>query len=76
MPYVTVGKENPGIIELYYEDHGSGQPSMAAPSSSSLATIVSLDSTLRDAVTKPQFLVSAPDSVAVQLKSSNLSPAF
>jgi non-heme chloroperoxidase len=26
MPYVIVGKENSGDIELYYEDHGSGQP--------------------------------------------------
>ena len=26
MPYVTVGKENSSKIELYYEDHGSGQP--------------------------------------------------
>ena len=26
MPYVTVGKENSGDIELWYEDHGSGQP--------------------------------------------------
>src|ERR1700722_13636305 len=26
MPYVAVGKENSGAIELYYEDHGSGQP--------------------------------------------------
>ena len=26
MPYVTVGKENSGNIELYYEDHGSGRP--------------------------------------------------
>ena len=26
MPYVTVGKENSGDIELYYEDHGAGQP--------------------------------------------------
>lgn len=26
MPYVPVGKENSGDIELYYEDHGSGQP--------------------------------------------------
>ena len=26
MPYVTVGKENSGDIELYYEDHGSGHP--------------------------------------------------
>lgn len=26
MPYFTVGKENSGNIELYYEDHGSGQP--------------------------------------------------
>ena len=26
MPYVTVGKENSGDIELYYEDHGSGRP--------------------------------------------------
>jgi pimeloyl-ACP methyl ester carboxylesterase len=25
MPYLTVGKENSGDIELYYEDHGSGQ---------------------------------------------------
>src|SRR5260370_3539210 len=24
MPYVTVGKENSGSIDLYYEDHGSG----------------------------------------------------
>jgi non-heme chloroperoxidase len=26
MPYVTVGKENSGSIDLYYEDHGSGTP--------------------------------------------------
>jgi non-heme chloroperoxidase len=26
MPHITVGKENSGNIELYYEDHGSGQP--------------------------------------------------
>lgn len=26
MPYLRVGKENSGDIELYYEDHGSGQP--------------------------------------------------
>ena len=26
MPYVTVGRENSAAIELYYEDHGSGQP--------------------------------------------------
>ena len=26
MPYLTVGKENSGDIELYYEEHGSGQP--------------------------------------------------
>jgi len=26
MPYVTVGKENSSSVELYYEDHGSGQP--------------------------------------------------
>ncbi|HKN45456.1 MAG TPA: alpha/beta hydrolase, partial [Propionibacteriaceae bacterium] len=26
MPYVTVGTENRAPIELYYEDHGSGQP--------------------------------------------------
>jgi non-heme chloroperoxidase len=26
MPYVTVGQENSGPIDLYYEDHGSGQP--------------------------------------------------
>ena len=23
MPYITVGQENSGSIELYYEDHGS-----------------------------------------------------
>src|SRR6202158_6225869 len=28
MPYATVGKENSGNIELYYEDHGSGQPAV------------------------------------------------
>src|SRR5438105_1433249 len=26
MPYVNVGKENSGEIDLYYEDHGSGDP--------------------------------------------------
>lgn len=26
MPYVNVGRENSGSIELYYEDHGSGRP--------------------------------------------------
>jgi non-heme chloroperoxidase len=26
MPYVNVGEENSGSIELYYEDHGSGPP--------------------------------------------------
>ena len=26
MPYVTVGKENSSDIDLYYEDHGSGDP--------------------------------------------------
>jgi non-heme chloroperoxidase len=26
MPYITVGKENSGSIDLYYEDHGSGPP--------------------------------------------------
>src|SRR5262245_11152590 len=26
MPYVNVGQENSGNIDLYYEDHGSGRP--------------------------------------------------
>src|SRR6202035_3007554 len=26
MPYVSVGKENSGNIDLYYEDHGTGKP--------------------------------------------------
>jgi non-heme chloroperoxidase len=26
MPYVDVGQENSGDIDLYYEDHGSGDP--------------------------------------------------
>ncbi len=26
MPFVTVGQENSGAIELYYEDHGDGRP--------------------------------------------------
>ena len=26
MPFITAGKENTGNIDLYYEDHGSGQP--------------------------------------------------
>ncbi|MEU4475552.1 alpha/beta hydrolase [Micromonospora sp. NPDC023888] len=26
MPYITVGEENNTAIELYYEDHGTGQP--------------------------------------------------
>jgi non-heme chloroperoxidase len=26
MAYITVGRENSANIEIYYEDHGSGQP--------------------------------------------------
>jgi non-heme chloroperoxidase len=26
MPYITVGAENSGPVDLYYEDHGAGQP--------------------------------------------------
>jgi non-heme chloroperoxidase len=26
MPFIPVGKENSGTIDLYYEDHGSGKP--------------------------------------------------
>ena len=26
MPFITVGRENSGPIELYYEDHGTGRP--------------------------------------------------
>ena len=26
MPYATVGMENSGNLDLYYEDHGSGNP--------------------------------------------------
>ncbi|MES5823218.1 alpha/beta hydrolase [Streptomyces sp. RG80] len=26
MPYITVGEENSAPVELYYEDHGTGQP--------------------------------------------------
>lgn len=26
MPYVTAGRENSGKVDLYYEDHGSGNP--------------------------------------------------
>jgi hypothetical protein len=26
MPYVNVGHENSTDIEIYYEDHGNGQP--------------------------------------------------
>ena len=26
MPYITVGKENSGNIDIYYKDWGSGQP--------------------------------------------------
>jgi pimeloyl-ACP methyl ester carboxylesterase len=26
MPYINVGQENSGSIDLYYEDHGSGKP--------------------------------------------------
>jgi pimeloyl-ACP methyl ester carboxylesterase len=26
MPYITIGKDNSGTIDLYYKDWGSGQP--------------------------------------------------
>jgi non-heme chloroperoxidase len=28
MPYISVGEENSGKIDLYYEDHGSGRPAV------------------------------------------------
>jgi non-heme chloroperoxidase len=28
MPYVTVGRENTGDIQIYYEDHGAGTPAV------------------------------------------------
>jgi non-heme chloroperoxidase len=28
MPYITIGKENSGNIDLYYKDWGSGQPAV------------------------------------------------
>ena len=31
MPYIEVGQENSGSIELYYEDHGSGRPAVLEP---------------------------------------------
>src|ERR1700758_1640265 len=31
MPYVKVGQENSGDIEVYYEDHGSGAPGVLGP---------------------------------------------
>jgi non-heme chloroperoxidase len=31
MPYVTVGRENSAAIELYYEDHGLGDPVVLVP---------------------------------------------
>ena len=31
MPYITVGKENSGDIEIYYKDWGSGQPDRVQP---------------------------------------------
>jgi hypothetical protein len=31
MPYINVGTENSGTIDLYYEDHGSGQPVVLIP---------------------------------------------
>ena len=30
MPRITVGTENSGLIEIHYEDHGSGQPVVLA----------------------------------------------
>src|ERR1039457_7525506 len=26
MPYISIGQENSGSIDLYYEDHGTGKP--------------------------------------------------
>lgn len=31
MPFITVGHENSGDIQLYYEDHGAGQPVVLIP---------------------------------------------
>ena len=31
MPYITVGKENSGDIEIYYKDWGSGQAHRLQP---------------------------------------------
>ena len=30
MPYLTVGEENSGAVDLYYEDHGAGKRQILA----------------------------------------------
>jgi hypothetical protein len=37
MPYVSVGEENPGSIDLHYEDHGSGPSAVLIAASSAAA---------------------------------------
>jgi non-heme chloroperoxidase len=41
MPTVTVGKENSGDIQLYYEDHGSGDPVILVQASWNVAVAAS-----------------------------------
>ena len=43
MPYITVGKENSGNIDLYYEDHGSGKPVVLPTNKTSTQTASSAD---------------------------------
>ena len=48
MSKLTVGKENNADIDIYYEDHGTGQPVVLIHGSSAYATWACVDSWLTD----------------------------
>ena len=82
MPYVTVGEENSGSIDLYYEDHGSGPPVVliAASSAAAVACIATWETDFRADLRKigvPVLVVQGDADQAVPFeKTGKRVPAY
>jgi hypothetical protein len=61
MPYINVGTENSGSIDIYYEDHGSGRPVVQ---NGALAGVVSRDAIVHYLEVRRSLGVETPKSDA------------
>jgi len=87
MPYITVGKENSGDIELYYEDFGSGQPivlihgyPLSGPSSAtaSLACVATWHEDFREDLARvdvPNLVIQEDDDRILRITATGLRTA-